>query len=201
MYSFSISDKALSLYKDFYTKIVCNYATFEKKILSQSIFGVLHKNTCLVLYNFTIKAKHPTTQVMGRFFTQILLCHIQAAVHVEGNSHRRLHVVGGVVEDGGVGNALFGAIDDEIILLAIKVVVAGDDVVFVVGRNAPVKSVGGLAVRVDVERCAGMLGRDALGVHVDALAVYRYDRHRLFWRPPWQANHRSFARQAGWQFA
>ena len=117
LYSFSISDKALSLYKDFYTKIVCNYATFEKKILSQSIFGVLHKNNCLVLYNFTIKAKHPTTQVMGRFYNLVSLRHIQAAVHVEGNSHRRLHVVGGVVEDGGVGNALFGAVDDEIILL------------------------------------------------------------------------------------
>ena len=115
------------------------------------------------------------SRLSERFFTQILLCHIQAAVHVEGDSHRRLHVVGGVVEDGGVGNALFGAVDDEIILLAVKVVVAGDDVVFVVGRNAPVKAVGGLAVRVDVERCAGMLGRDALGVHVDALAVYQND--------------------------
>ena len=104
-----------------------------------------------------------------RFFTQILLCHIQAAVHVEGDSHRRLHVVGGVVEDGGVGNALFGAVDDEIILLAIKVVVAGDDVVFVVGRNAPVKAVGGLAVRVDVERCAGFISKTPTASSLHAL--------------------------------
>ena len=96
---------------------------------------------------------------LSGFLLKFLLCHIQAAVHAEGDSHRRLHVVGGVVEDGGVGNALFGAVDDEIILLAVKVVVAGDDVVFVVGRNAPVKAVGGLAVRVDVELpvCSGAM--------------------------------------------